>query len=137
MPPLLLRRTSSISRRRYLADLNFNREAAHLTEIQRNIFSLSQLQIYFLICYYGPSIFGGTRSSECVFNALKATNYFVFLLVGIILAAYLVNILCYFVSTVRFSGQTLQNFLIKNYMVTVSIHFVVALFGFGSWGISV
>jgi uncharacterized membrane protein YozB (DUF420 family) len=100
----MLRRMSSISRRRYLADLNFNREAAHFPEILRNIFQLSQLQIYFLICYYGPSIFGGTRNPQCDFNALKASNYFVFLLVGIILAAYLVNIIAYFVSTARFSG---------------------------------
>jgi hypothetical protein len=117
--------------------LNFNREAAHLPEIQRNILQLSQLQIYFLVCYYGPSIIGGSRNPECVFNALKASNYFVFLLVGLILAAYVVNMIAYFVSTARMTGQNLQNFLIKNYMVTVSIHFVIALFGFGSWGISV
>ena len=120
-----------------MTDLNHNREVAHLDDIFRTIFNIMKLQAYFLVCNYAPSFFGSTRNSECRFNALKANNYFVFLIFGIILTSYTVNYLVYLVSCYRMSGSPLHQFLLNNYIVTVVIQSVVAVLGAGGWFIGV
>lgn len=81
-----------------------NRAAANV-EGMKKILTKSLIVIaYFLLCLYLPAIFGQSRNPLCKFNALKANDYFAFLLVGLIAASTVVDFVVFKVACARLHG---------------------------------
>ena len=110
--PLLRRQTTgTMNRRLHLAEMEANRTTANVDGMKKTLTKSFLAISYFLLCMYLPAIFGQTRNPQCHFNALKANDYFAFLLVGLIGASTLVDYINFKIVCSRMSGQPLLEYL--------------------------
>ena len=103
-PVLQHQRTSTLNRRRHLAEIDANRAAAGVDGMKKMLTKSSIVIVYFLICLYLPAIFNQTRNPQCHFNALKANDFFAFLLVGLVAASTIIDYVVYRIACARMQG---------------------------------
>jgi len=84
-----------------------NRAAANIDGMKKILTRSLIVITYFIICLYLPAIFGQTRNSQCKFNALKANDFFAFLLIGLIAFSTIVDFVVFKVACARMQGQPL------------------------------
>lgn len=93
-----------MNRRRHIQEMEANRAAANIDGLKKQFFRSGLIIAYFLLCLYLPAMFGQTRNPLCKFNALKADNYFAFLLVGLMLASTVIDYIVYRVVCAKMQG---------------------------------